>query len=50
MHFVNTPWSIQKIVAQQAAIDEKPPCQRGPVWGLSQKQLLIDSIITQLAE
>ena len=47
MHFINKPWTIQKIVEQRATIDEKPPYQRGPVWGLSQQQLLIDSIINR---
>lgn len=38
-------WSINIICRRKAKIDPRPQYQRGPVWSLSKKQLLIDTIL-----
>ena len=41
-------WTVAGVVRRQAAINPQPPYQRGPVWTLAQKQLLVDSILRDL--
>lgn len=41
-------WALATLVRKERAIDPKPPYQRGPVWSLPQKQLLIDSILRNI--
>ena len=38
-------WPVPTVKARKKKIDPKPQYQRGLVWSLSQKQLLIDSIL-----
>jgi len=47
MKIKNEMWSIQQYKSLEGAIDPSPPFQRGPVWKLPAKQLLIDSILCE---
>jgi hypothetical protein len=40
----NVPWTLDAIRKKWDMIDEDPPFQRGEVWKLPAKQLLIDSV------
>jgi hypothetical protein len=39
------PWPLYSVRTRERKINPKPAQQRGPVWSLPQKQLLIDSIL-----
>jgi hypothetical protein len=41
-------WTVAGLCRRQAAINPQPAYQRGPVWTVAQKQLLIDSILRDL--
>lgn len=41
-------WTVAGICRRQAGINPQPAYQRGPVWTLGQKQLLVDSILRDL--
>jgi len=41
-------WTVAGVVRRQQAINPQPAYQRGPVWTVQQKQLLIDSILRDL--
>jgi hypothetical protein len=41
-------WTVAGVCRRQATINPQPAYQRGPVWTLPQKQLLIDSILRDL--
>lgn len=45
MQIKNIRWSVKDLNSRQGKIDPSPQYQRGPVWKLADKQLLIDSII-----
>ena len=45
MHFKTLTWSIERLVERFSDIDPKPQYQRGEVWDLNRKQLLIDTIL-----
>ncbi|MHA3771871.1 DUF262 domain-containing protein [Verrucomicrobiota bacterium sgz303538] len=47
MNFKNLNWSIDTILKNAHSIDPKPQYQRGPVWGVTKQQLLIDSIVNR---
>jgi len=38
-------WALATLVRKERVVDPRPQYQRGPVWSLSQKQLLIDSVL-----
>lgn len=43
----STPWAIYSLVARKDKIDPKPQYQRGSVWTVEKKQLLMDTILRQ---
>ena len=45
MYVKTVTWTVQKLASLRTKIDPKPQYQRGSVWKLADKQLLIDSII-----
>ena len=47
MYFKHFSWELNKLFNYKDQIDPKPQYQRGPVWKLPKKQLLIDSIINR---
>lgn len=47
MYYKNLIWSVESLITKIASIDPKPPYQRGEVWRIPKKQLLIDSIINR---
>jgi hypothetical protein len=44
----NVNWALATIIRKQRVIDPRPQYQRGPVWSMQQKQLLIDSILRSI--
>lgn len=47
MHIKNETWKLSTLRRLKNRIDPKPQYQRGEVWNLAQRQLLIDSIINK---
>ena len=45
MKVENPTWPVSKLVKLREKIDPRPPYQRGQVWSLEKKQLLIDSLL-----
>jgi len=45
MEISKKPWSMLSVCGYKNRIDTNPDFQRPPVWSLSQKQLLIDTIL-----
>ena len=42
-----TPWAIYSVISRKDKIDPKPAYQRGSVWTIEKKQLLIDTILRE---
>lgn len=45
MELNKKPWPLATIFGIRDRIDTNPDYQRPPVWSISQKQLLIDTIL-----
>jgi hypothetical protein len=45
MKITNYQWTLKKLYSIKNTIDPKPQYQRGSVWALADKQLLIDSVL-----
>ena len=48
MHIKNELWTVAKFIKAREQIEDQPIYQRGAVWNMGKRRLLIDSILRQL--